>query len=91
MTRDELQSLPAVLDVPTAAAVLGVGRTLAYELVRTGRWPSPVLRMGRLVKIPSAPLLRLLDQPPTGNTVVGLSTGSGPAAGAGASASVSRS
>lgn len=62
MTRDELLALPPVLDVPTAAAVLGVGRTLAYELVRTGQWPSPVLRMGRLVKIPSAPLVRLLEE-----------------------------
>lgn len=91
MTRDELQPLPAVLDVPTAAAVLGVGRTLAHELVRTGRWPSLVLRMGRLVKIPSAPLLRALDQPPDGDTAAGSSTGSDPAAGARASASVSRS
>jgi excisionase family DNA binding protein len=63
MTRDELLALPTLIDVTTAATVLGVGRSLAYELVRTGRWPTPVLRMGRLVKIPTAPLLRLLEQP----------------------------
>jgi hypothetical protein len=28
-------ALPAVLDVPQAARLLGIGRTLAYELVRT--------------------------------------------------------
>lgn len=27
--------LPALLTVPQAARVLGIGRTLAYELVRT--------------------------------------------------------
>lgn len=60
MTRDELLQLPPVLDLPTAAAVLGVGRSSAYELVRTGQWPTPVLRLGRLIRVPSAPLLELL-------------------------------
>ena len=64
MTRDELDSLPPVLDVPTAAKVLGIGRSLAYDLVRRGDWPTPVLHVGKLIKIPSAPLLALLsDQP----------------------------
>jgi predicted DNA-binding transcriptional regulator AlpA len=62
LTRDELGALPTVLDVPTAARVLGIGRTMAYELVRTGTWPSPVLRVGRLVKIPTASLLAVLGE-----------------------------
>lgn len=56
-------SLPAVLDLPTAAAMLGIGRTLAYELVRAGRWPTPVLRVGRLIKVPTRPLLELIGNP----------------------------
>jgi hypothetical protein len=52
--------LPAVLDVPDAARMLGIGRTLAYELVRTNKWPTPVIRVGRLIKIPSVPLLELI-------------------------------
>jgi excisionase family DNA binding protein len=60
MTRDDLLALPPVVDVPTAAEVLGVGRSAAYELVRTGQWPTPVLRLGRLVRVPSAPLLELI-------------------------------
>jgi hypothetical protein len=60
MTRDELLSLPAVVDLPTAAQVLGIGRGAAYELVRTGRWPTPVLRLGRLIKVPTAPLLQIV-------------------------------
>lgn len=65
MTRDELDQLPPILDVPTAAHVLGIGRSLAYQLVRTGDWPTPVLRVGKLIKIPTAPLVRLLDQAQT--------------------------
>lgn len=60
MTREELLELPAVVDVATAAAVLGVGRSCAYEMVRTGDWPTPVLRLGRLIRVPTAPLLELL-------------------------------
>jgi predicted DNA-binding transcriptional regulator AlpA len=53
-------SLPAVLDLPQAAAMLGVGRTTAYKLVHEDRWPTPVLRLGRLIKVPTKPLLDLL-------------------------------
>lgn len=54
-------ALPAVLDVPQAARLLGIGRTLAYELVRTDQWPTPVIRVGRLIKIPSGPLIELMS------------------------------
>ena len=64
MTRDELDALPTVLDVATAARVLGIGRSLAYDLVRRGDWPTPVLHVGKLIKIRSAPLLALLSEQP---------------------------
>ena len=54
MTATQVLSLPAVVDVVTAAEVLGIGRTVAYELVRTDRFPTPVLRVGRQIKIPTA-------------------------------------
>ena len=60
MTATEVRSLPAIVDVVTAAEVLGIGRTVAYELVRTDRFPTPVLRVGRQIKIPTAYLLELL-------------------------------
>lgn len=56
----EAAALPATLTVPQAAQVLGIGRTLAYELVRTGAWPTPVVSARRLIKIPTAPRLELL-------------------------------
>lgn len=58
-----LRDLPAVVDLTTAAALLGVGRSSAYELVRCGCWPTPVLRLGRRIRIPSAALLQLLCVP----------------------------
>lgn len=57
---DPAVPLPAVLDLVHAAALLGVGRTTAYKLVHDGQWPTPVLRLGRLIKIPTQPLLKLL-------------------------------
>lgn len=60
MTADEVRALPAVVDLSTAARVLGLGRSAAYELVRIGAWPTPVLRLGRLIKVPSAPLVELV-------------------------------
>ena len=60
MTVEKAQNIPPVVDVPTAAAILGIGRTAAYELIRLGKWPTPVLRLGKLIRIPSAPLLELV-------------------------------
>jgi predicted DNA-binding transcriptional regulator AlpA len=60
MTQEQITALPPVIDVTTAAAILGVGRTAAYELIRTKRWPTPVLRLGKLIRIPTKPLLDLV-------------------------------
>jgi hypothetical protein len=60
LPRSAPPDIPPVLDVPQAARLLGIGRTLAYELVRTNQWPTPVIRMGRLIKIPSGPLIELM-------------------------------
>jgi predicted DNA-binding transcriptional regulator AlpA len=68
MDRTDLDRLPPLIDVPTAAAVLGIGRTLAYDLIRTDRWPTPVLRVGKLIRIPTAGLRRLLDADPASLT-----------------------
>jgi predicted DNA-binding transcriptional regulator AlpA len=56
----DVRRLPVVVDLPTASRLLGIGRTSAYELVRTGQWPTPVIRVGRLIRVPTAPLLAAL-------------------------------
>ena len=69
MTEDDLQELPVVVDLLTAAAALGVGRTTAYDMVRTGRWPTPVLRLGHRIRVPTAALRELLRLSPTRSAV----------------------
>jgi predicted DNA-binding transcriptional regulator AlpA len=56
----DLDDLPPVLDLAVAAEILGIGRSLAYGLVSRGRWPTPIIRIGRLIKVPSAPLRALV-------------------------------
>jgi excisionase family DNA binding protein len=60
--------MPAMLTVSEAAEVLGVGRTMAYALIRSGAWPTPVVRVGRLIKIPAEPLQRLVSTGSTAQT-----------------------
>jgi predicted DNA-binding transcriptional regulator AlpA len=61
LTEDEMRTLPPVVDVPTAAIMLGIGRSAAYELIRCNEWPTPILRLGKLIRIPTAPILDLLN------------------------------
>ncbi|MGI5326921.1 hypothetical protein [Actinomadura nitritigenes] len=49
-----------MVDLVTAGRALGVGRTKSYELARAGRFPCPVLRVGRSYLVPTAGLLTLL-------------------------------
>ncbi|TMR04188.1 DNA-binding protein [Actinomadura soli] len=60
LTPAEIRTLPAVVDLVTAGRALGVGRTKSYELARAGRFPCPVLRVGRSYLVPTTGLLTLL-------------------------------
>jgi excisionase family DNA binding protein len=50
----------ATTTVSGAAQLLGISRTLAYALVRTGQLPA--IRLGRRLVVPLATLQRLLNQ-----------------------------
>lgn len=56
----DMARLPPMLDVPTAAQWLKIGRTTAYALAKAGAFPVPVLRIGGTLRVPTAPLARLL-------------------------------
>jgi hypothetical protein len=60
-TGDAVRGLGMTTDVETAGAILGVGRTKAYELARTGQFPVKVLRIGKRYLVPVPAILRLLD------------------------------
>jgi hypothetical protein len=60
MTHDELLALPVTVDLTTAGRALGIGRTKAYELARTGTFPCRVLRIGHTYTVVVNDLWRLL-------------------------------
>jgi predicted DNA-binding transcriptional regulator AlpA len=67
LTREELLSLPASIDLVTAAQALGIGRTTAYQLARAGAFPVKVLRLGARYRVVTSALLATLDiDPATG-------------------------
>jgi hypothetical protein len=59
VTISELRA-SATVDLMTAAAALGLGRTKAYELARREQFPCRVIRIGDTYRIPTAGLLELL-------------------------------
>jgi predicted DNA-binding transcriptional regulator AlpA len=62
-TLAQAAKLPASLSLIEAAALLGIGRTHAYNLEAVGEFPVPVLHLGRVIRVPTAPLLELLGLP----------------------------
>lgn len=59
-TVDAVRQLGMTTDIETAAEILGIGRTLAFELAKTERFPVRLLRMGRRIVVPVADLLTYL-------------------------------
>ncbi|HET9254894.1 MAG TPA: DNA-binding protein [Pseudonocardiaceae bacterium] len=64
MTRAALLALPAAVDIVTAGRAVGVGRTKAHELARTGQFPVAVLRLGNSYRVRTADLLTYLGIEP---------------------------
>ncbi|MCW2903372.1 MAG: hypothetical protein JWO67_5637 [Streptosporangiaceae bacterium] len=64
MNRAELLALPPTVDIPVAAKALGIGRTLAYQLVRAHQFPVPVLRLGTRYRVVTSALLAALEVTP---------------------------
>lgn len=59
--KHKLEEMPATLPLwPDAARTLGIGRSCAYELVRTGEFPIRVLRLGKKILVSRADLNRYL-------------------------------
>ena len=63
VTIAQLRATPTV-DLMTAAAALGLGRTKAYELARRAQFPCRVIRIGEVYRVPTAGLLELLGVSP---------------------------
>jgi predicted DNA-binding transcriptional regulator AlpA len=49
-----------VLTAPEAFAELGIDRSTGYKAIRDGTFPVPIIRVGRLIRVPTVALRRLL-------------------------------
>ncbi|WP_370092528.1 helix-turn-helix transcriptional regulator [Streptacidiphilus sp. MAP12-20] len=58
-SRADLLALPVFVNLQTAAAVLGLGRSTAYDLAHREAFPCRVLKVGRAYRVPSEELRRL--------------------------------
>ncbi|MGY5034336.1 DNA-binding protein [Streptomyces sp. 900116325] len=63
MTTRELLELPPTTDLETAGRAFGIGRTTAYQLARKDQFPCEVVRAGRLFRVVTADMLRVLQVP----------------------------
>jgi hypothetical protein len=59
-TLEEVRALGLTCDVPTAGQILGISRSLAYEMVRDQTFPVRVLRFRRAARVAVPDLLRYL-------------------------------
>lgn len=59
-TADEIRRWPVTVDIRTAGRAWGIGRDQAYRLAREGRFPVPVLRLGRYLRVTRASVLDAL-------------------------------
>lgn len=59
MTYKSIEDIPVLLSIEDLQDILGIGRTKAYELIRSGQIRS--IRIGRLVRISKSDLLDYLD------------------------------
>jgi hypothetical protein len=63
-TRDAVEALGPTTTVPVATSILGVNAETGYAAIRNGTWTATrVLRIGRVIKIPTLDLVRLLFDP----------------------------
>lgn len=60
-TADEVLALGVLTDVPTAGEIVaGLSRSQSYQAVKLGTFPVGVIRCGRSMTVPVAPILDLL-------------------------------
>jgi len=73
-TPGQIRGLGAATDLKTAAAIFGFSRNAAYEMIRKGQFPVPVIRIGTKYRVPVRAILDVLclaEDAPTSPTASG--------------------
>lgn len=60
-TIEAVKNLSATIDVETAGAILGIGRSKSYELAKADEFPVRILRIGRRYIVPTKAILDYLE------------------------------
>jgi hypothetical protein len=60
LTFDQIQALPAMVDLMTAARALGIGRSKAYELAKADNFLCRVIKAGGTYRVATADLMQVL-------------------------------
>lgn len=61
LTMQQIRQLPATIDPATAAAVLGISRSSAYEAIRLNEFPGRVITVRNRRRVITASLIDLLE------------------------------
>jgi Helix-turn-helix domain len=61
LTMAEIRKLPATVDVETAALVLGIARSTAYDWIRLGQFPGRVISVKHRHRVVTASLIAALE------------------------------
>ena len=61
---DAVTSRRSCVTAEEAFACLGIDRTTGYRSIKEGTFPLPVIRVGRLIRVPIAAIRRLLELGP---------------------------
>jgi len=69
-TPETIRNLGMTTDLTTAAHIIGIGRTLAFDLAKHDRFPVRILRVGGRVLVPTAGLIALLTSSSPSETSV---------------------
>ena len=58
---EKLRELGLVKSLETAAQILGIGHSGAYEMARTGQFPIHLVPVGRVYRVPVNAILKYLE------------------------------
>lgn len=60
ITTAEVLDLPPSVDLDTACRVFQISPATGYRLIKSNDFPCPVVRLGRMIRVPKTGLLRVL-------------------------------